>query len=130
MPTLNELYGPGAQAELGAALDTASAQVGLSIAQILRIPFPAGCRLAVRWDDGSRLKADHYPDRVHWVRQAMRTPGGGMLSAMIQRLGPVYVARGVTRMTFSPRVDGQISPFHTAAGFTLESPTLAVLELT
>lgn len=132
MATLAGLYGAGAGAELQALMDQAAADVGFTATY--KIESGAGkARITVILRDAQSqlaggFRVDHYADRVHWLSHRMRDPGSGMLDAMVRRLGPWYVSKGVPLQTFGPEVPGQLTRFHALTGFALQGK-LAVMDL-
>ncbi len=88
--TLNGLYGRGTSQAFAAATGGS---------EVAEVAFPGGVRVYVHWPNGSRMKIDCFPDRVHFL--SLHSKRKGLYSDLCDALPDLFCDRGVERFTMS-----------------------------
>lgn len=91
---LDSLYGEG----------TSSAFIEATGASIEQAAIEGGVRVYVTWGDGSTMKVDCYPDRMHFLSLVSKRKG--LYSDFCEKVPPLFKERGVERWTAYP-ADGE-----------------------
>lgn len=86
---LDSLYGKG----------TSSAFIGATGAAIDQAPIEGGVRVYCAWNDGSVMKIDCSPDRVHFL--TLNSKRKGLYSDLCESLPELFKDRGVEAFTAS-----------------------------
>ena len=84
---LNALYGRGASTAFSAAVG----------GRVSEVAIDEGVRCYVTWPNGSEMKIDCYPDRVHFL--ALTSKRRGLYTDLCKVLPDLFRERGVKRFT-------------------------------
>lgn len=88
--TLAELYRRG----------TAKAIADATGADLTEAPIEGGVRVYLTWENGSTMKIDAYPERVHFL--TLSSKRRSLYSDLCRTLPDLFRDRGVERFTASP----------------------------